>query len=144
MDSRCEPADSPAGSADLADGERSERRIVLEIIFAAEAIARVEVVIDVAADLIGLECGLGAEGERVVAKIAVEVVLGRDEELTVGQLEVHDVQRLRADVGGGERGAKGAVGARVARLAASRLASVRPGRTLASEMELSSSETRWP
>ena len=34
--------------------------------------------------------------------------------------------------------------ARPARLAASRLESLRPGSTLVSEIELSSSETRWP
>ena len=96
--------------ADLADGEGSERRIVLEIVFAGEAIARVEVVVDVAADLVGLEGGLGAEDERVVTEIAVEIVFGRDEELPVGQLEVHDLQRGRTDVGGGKSGAEGGVG----------------------------------
>ena len=84
--------------ADLADGEGSEGRIVLKIIFAGEAIAAVEVVVDVAVDLVGFEGGLGTENERVVAEIAVEIVFRRDEELAVGKLEVHDFQRVGVDV----------------------------------------------
>src|SRR5260370_14780770 len=90
--------------SDLADGKRGKGGIILEVILTGDPVLAAEVVVDIPVDLIGNKSCVGSHNERVVAELLLSYgiceVFRRNDELPVGELEVHDVQRDLAQIGG--------------------------------------------
>ncbi len=88
---------------DLADGKGGKGRVILVIVFPRKPVLGAEIIIDVPIHLIGFESRVRPDDQHVISERLIDRgIFRRDKELTIGQLEVHDVLRDLIDVACGQ------------------------------------------